>query len=62
MRLRFGEEPGAACQPAVSLPPIEILVHVPDYTPNFGDGVQVHVTSPPRLAAVHSSGVSILIR
>jgi hypothetical protein len=61
MRLRFGEEPGTACQPAVSLPPIKILVPVPGYTPNFGDGVQVHAAIPPRLAAVHNSGVSVLI-
>src|SRR5215211_3721301 len=47
MRLRFGEEPGAASQPAVSLLPIEILVLVSGYTPNSGDGVQVHVASPP---------------
>src|SRR5215213_1966694 len=42
MRLRFGKEPGAAGQPAVSLPPIEILVPISGYKPNFGDGVQVH--------------------
>ena len=48
MRLRFGEEPGAAGEPAVSLPPVEIFVAVSTYTPNFGDGVQVHVASPPK--------------
>ena len=62
MRLRFGEEPGAAGQPAVSFPPVEILVPVSSYTPNFGDGVQVRAATPPRLAAILSCGVSVLIR
>src|ERR687886_693015 len=54
MWLRFGEEPGAACHPAISLPPIEILIPVSVYTSNFGDGVQIHVTNPPPLAAGRS--------
>jgi hypothetical protein len=62
MRLRFGEEPGAAGQPAVPLLPIEILVPVSGYPSNLGDGVQVHVASPPRPVPVHSSSVSIDIR
>ncbi|HET7269462.1 MAG TPA: hypothetical protein VFI90_00100 [Rubrobacter sp.] len=62
MRLPFGEEPGTAGQPAVSLPPLEILIPFSGYPPDVGDGVQVQLTSPPRIAAVHTSGVNIDIR